>query len=288
MTTQRERAEAFHALHRPGEILVLPNAWDAASARVFALAGFPAVATTSAGLAWSHGYPDGERLPRDMLLRAVERIVGAAGIPVSVDLERGFGRSVAEVRETVGALLETGAVGINLEDGPGDGPGRLAEVQVLVEKVAALRELADGARVPLFINARTDLYLLGGDPGACFEDAVRRLAAYADAGADGLFVPGLADLAEIARLVRAVSRPLNVYAAAGVPPIEELARVGVARVSVGCGPMQATLALVRRIADELRDSGTYTAFVEHALPYGEANSMFGPQASAMPSFRMRR
>ncbi len=273
LEAQRARADAFRALHRPGEPLVLPNAWDAASARVFALAGARAVGTTSAGVAWSLGCPDGERLETGALVAAAARIVvAAAPAPVTVDVERGFGATPAAACETVRALLAAGAVGVNIEDGSGGG---LAPPAVLADKVAALRGLATEMGVPLFVNARTDVYLRGeGDAAARFAETVRRAEAYAEAGADGFFVPGLADLDAIVRLVRAVRLPLNVYAGRGVPAVRALADAGVARVSVGCGPMQATLALARRIARELLEAGTYAAFAEEALPYGEVNAMF--------------
>jgi len=266
---QRSRATAFQALHRPGAVLVLPNAWDGASARIFAREGFAAVGTTSAGVAWALGHPDGQHVDRGTMLEAVGRIVRSVDVPVTVDIEKGYGRTVAEVCDTVRGVIEAGGVGINIEDAVLD-PGRL------VERIHAIREVAARAELPLFVNARTDTYLRGGaPPAACFEDTVARLTAYAQAGADGLFAPGLADLDTIARLARAVSRPLNVYAGAGVPSVPELAAAGVRRLSVGCGPMQATLALTRDIARELREHGTYGAFTERALAYGEVNALFG-------------
>ena len=267
MSSTRERqTELFRELHRGGDILVLPNAWDVASARLFELAGARAIGTTSAGVAWSLGYPDGQRLEHALLVETVGRIIAAVSVPVTVDLEAGYGATPSEVCDTVEAVVGVGAVGINLED-------RMEDPRILVEKIAALRQRGATSRV--FVNARTDAYLRPIATGAArFEDTVRRLDAYAGAGADSLFVPGLADLDEIARLVRAVRRPLNVYAGPGVPPVRELARAGVARVSVGCGPMQATLALTRRIAEELFREGTYTAFTSEALAWTEANQLF--------------
>ena len=270
MTTQRDKALRFSALHRAGAILVLPNAWDAASARVLELAGAAAIATTSAGVAGALGYPDGERVPRDLMMALVERIVAAVDVPVSVDAEAGYGADVGAVRETARAVLAAGAVGVNLEDG-------LHEPDWLVERIAAVRDVAEAAGVPLFINARTDVFLRrAGDPAAQFDDALRRLEAYQRAGADGLFAPGLADPPVIARLVRAVARPLNILAFAGVPPVRELERLGVARVSVGSGVMRATLGLVRRISEELLGAGTYGGMLEGAPSHAEVNAMFRP------------
>jgi 2-methylisocitrate lyase-like PEP mutase family enzyme len=267
MTPQHEKARRFHALHHAGRILVLPNAWDAASARVFELAGAPAIATTSAGVAASLGHPDGEAAPRDLVLAAVARIVAAVDVPVSVDVESGWGASVDDVRETVAAVLAAGAVGVNLED-------RLAEPGVLAERIRVAHEVARHVDVPLFVNARTDVYLRSSaDPVAKLADAVRRLRVYEAAGADGLFAPGLDDAATIREIVAAVARPLNVLAGAGVPPARELERLGVARVSVGSGPMRATLGLVRRIAEELLGEGTYGRFLTDAPSHAEVNAM---------------
>ncbi len=276
---QRDRAQAFRQLHQRGRILVLPNAWDAASARIFELEGFPAIGTTSAGMAWSLGFPDGERLPLALLVQGVRRIVEAVEVPVSVDIERGYGEGPEEVREALRLVIEAGAVGINIEDGVSGGSGKLAEPDVLVRRISAIRRLATEMDVSLFINARTDVYFVPGmDAGSRLEEAARRLALYTGAGADGLFVPGLTRPEEIARLVQGCDRPLNLYAGPGVPAAKELEELGVARVSVGCGPMQASLALTRRIARELLQAGTYTAFTEDSLSYSDANGMFGAAA----------
>jgi 2-methylisocitrate lyase-like PEP mutase family enzyme len=268
MTSQRDMALRFHELHRTGGILVLPNAWDASSARVFELAGARAIATTSAGVAASLGYPDGEQVPSALMIGVVERIVATVDVPVSVDAEAGYGTDVAEVRETVRAVLAAGGVGVNLEDG-------LHDPEWLVERIVATREVAAAANVPLFVNARTDLYMRRTrDPAAQLDEALKRLRAYQAAGADGLFAPGLADPETIRRIVAAVDRPLNILAFAGVPPARELERLGVARVSVGSGPMRATLGLVRRIAEELLGAGTYARFLEGAPSHAEVNAMF--------------
>ena len=266
MTAQREKAARFGALHR-GDILVLPNAWDAASARVFELAGARAIATTSAGVAAALGRPDGERVRRDDMLDALRRIVAAVDVPVSADVESGYGTTVAEVCATVAGVIDAGAVGVNLEDA-------MRDTGVLVERVAAVRELAREKGVPLFVNARTDVWLRrGGDPRTHLDEGIARLRAYAAAGADGVFAPGLADPDTIARVAAAVDRPLNVLAGPGVPPAPELARLGVARVTVGSGAMRATLGLVRRIADELLGDGTYR-FLADAPSHAEVNAMF--------------
>jgi 2-methylisocitrate lyase-like PEP mutase family enzyme len=262
------KADRFHALHHGERILVLTNAWDAASARVLELAGAPAIATTSAGVAASLGYPDGELVDRDLMLGAVARIVRAVDVPVSVDVESGWGATTDAVCATAEAVLAAGAVGLNLED-------RLEDPAILVERIGAVRDVAGRAGVRLFVNARTDVWLSrDGDATARFDDGVARLRRYQAAGADGLFAPGLGDPDVIARLVRAVDRPLNVLAGDGVPPAPELQRLGVARVSVGSGPMRATLGLLRDIATELLGPGTYASFAGRGPSHAEVNAMF--------------
>jgi 2-methylisocitrate lyase-like PEP mutase family enzyme len=265
--TQAEKAERFRALHHRDTPLVLPNAWDAGSARVIELAGAPAILTTSAGVAASLGYADGERIPLDLVMAAVRRIVDTVAVPVSVDFEEGYGATPAAVSETVGALLEAGAIGINLEDA-------MAEPDVLVGKIRALRDLAARVRVPLFVNARTDVYLAGrGDAASRFADAVRRLRAYEEAGADGLFVPGLIEPQAITALLGEVTLPVNLLAWPGCPSVAELGRLGVKRISVGSGPMRAALTFTQRIARDLLTHGTYDGFAD-AMSHGECNRLF--------------
>jgi 2-methylisocitrate lyase-like PEP mutase family enzyme len=275
-TIQQERAEAFHRLHAGAGILVLVNAWDAASARIFEQAGSPAIATTSAGMAWSLGYSDGEQVSVREFVAACDRICRVVTAPVSVDIERGFGQTPAEVSATVRALLELGVVGVNIEDGVTPGTTELVPPDVLTEKISAIRAVAEEAGVRLFINARTDTYFVpADDPVARYEDTVRRAQMYVAAGADGVFVPGLESLDEMTRMTRVLPRPLNIYAGyAGLPPVDELRRAGVRRVSLGCGPFQAALALAGRIATETLNGGTYTAMTTDMLSAREVNSLF--------------
>ncbi len=277
---QRERAARFLALHQGPGILLLCNAWDAASARVVEAAGFPAIATTSAGVANSLGFPDGEAAPFAEVVAAVGRIVAAVRVPVSADIEAGFGQMPEETARSCRAIVEAGAVGVNLEDGT-RGHDRLASVSLQCEKIRAAKEAAADAGRGLVVNARTDVYLDPiGDPETRFEEAVRRCNSYREAGADCLFVPGVADEATIGRLVQAIHGPVNILAGPGSPPITSLARLGVARVSLGSGPMRATLGLLRRIARELLESGTYAAIGSDAIPYAEANELFTRRADA--------
>ena len=271
---QNEKAMAFRRLHGGSRVLILPNAWDAASARIFEEAGFGAVGTTSAGIAWSLGYPDGEEIGRDEMVEATRRIVRAVAVPVTADIEAGFGATSDEVAETVEAVVSAGAVGVNLEDVTGDPAEPLREVSGQIERIRAAREAASSAGVEVVLNARTDVYWLGvGEKRERFGHAVSRANAYREAGADCLFVPGVDDPEVISSLAKEIEGPLNVLAGPGTPPVDELARLGVARLSVGSGPARAALALVRRISTELLGPGTYTAFTEDAIPYAEANAM---------------
>jgi len=249
MTSQSERARRFRALHHERPILVIANAWDAASARVFELAGARAVGTTSAGLAWSLGYPDGEQLDRSTLLGAVRQIVRVVDVPVTVDFVAGYGDTPAAVSESVEALIDAGAVGLNIED-------RMEEPDLLARKIGAIRDLTTRRNVTFFVNARADTFLRPFDDAKRVDDAIRRLLAYEEAGADGLFAPGIRRPDDIAALVAAVHRPLNVMAAPGVPSVPELEKLGVARVSVGAGPSAASMGYTRRMAEEFLGRGT--------------------------------
>ncbi|MBY8866599.1 MULTISPECIES: isocitrate lyase/PEP mutase family protein [Streptomyces] len=266
----RDRARTFHALHVPGRPLVLANAWDAMSARLVEAAGAPAVATTSAGLAWALGVADGNALDREPALAALARITAAVTVPVSADIESGYAQDAAGVAETVRAVLAAGAVGINIEDAAhGRGAAPLRSVAEQCERLAAAREAADAEGVPLFVNARIDTFLRGaGGVDATLE----RAAAYRAAGADGVFVPGTADPDTVKALAAGVTGPLNILAGPGAPPVAELAALGVARVSAGSGIAEAAYAVVARAARELLDAGTYGA-VTDALPYGELNAL---------------
>jgi 2-methylisocitrate lyase-like PEP mutase family enzyme len=256
-------------------VLVVGSAWDAGSAVVFERAGFAAIATSSAGMAFSLGYPDGERVPRDEMLAAIARVVRATPLPVSADVETGYGRTPAEVSATCRGVLEAGAIGVNLEDTTGDAAHPLVEIERQAEKIRAVRAMADAFGVPLVVNARTDVYWLGiGDAATRVAETVRRANAYRAAGADCVFVPGLLDRPTIARLAREIDGPLNVLASKGMPPVAELAALGVRRVSQGSGPARAALAVAQRVARELHDDGTYAAYSEDAVPYAEANRLF--------------
>jgi 2-methylisocitrate lyase-like PEP mutase family enzyme len=272
---QAEKAARFRELHHGPRLLILPNAWDVASARIFEDLGFTAIGTTSAGIAASLGYPDGQRISRSEMLEMVSRIANAVSIPVTADMEAGYGLSPDDLAATARAVIESGAIGMNLEDATGDDDRLLVEPALQARKIEAIRQMASSLGVPLVLNARTDLYhLMGaGDPATRFDRTVERLTSYRRAGADCLFVPGVRDAETIGRLARGVNGPLNVLAGPGMPPVAELQRLGVARLSVGSGPMRATLGLTRRIGRQLLDEGTYTLILEGAIPYAEVNEL---------------
>ncbi|HET6200096.1 MAG TPA: isocitrate lyase/phosphoenolpyruvate mutase family protein, partial [Candidatus Acidoferrales bacterium] len=258
---QAEKAKLFLSLHQGPRILVLPNAWDVASARIFEDAGFPAIATTSSGIANSLGYPDGQVIGRDEMLEVVARIVRSVSVPVTADMEAGYGKSPEDMAATARGVVEAGAVGLNLEDAIGEGSGELFEIAAQQEKIRAMIEAAKKKGIDLVLNARTDIYLEEiGEASTRAERTIERLNAYRDAGAACLFAPGVQDAATIERLVGGVRGPLNILGRAGTPPVRELEKLGVARVSVGGGPMRVTMAVVSRIAKHLRDDGDFAVF----------------------------
>jgi 2-methylisocitrate lyase-like PEP mutase family enzyme len=260
-----EGAARFRALHAGPEVLVLPNAWDALTARAFEDAGFPAVGTTSFGIAHAHGLRDGADAAWDATLATVSRMAAALRVPLSVDMEGGFGGGPADIGRRARALADAGAAGINLEDGRAD--GTLVEAGVLRDRIAAVREAAPG----LFVNARCDVFWVRPDAGGDgLAHALERARAYVDAGADGIFLPGLAAADAIAAAVRALAVPLNVLAAPRTPPVGALRSLGVRRLSTGSGPARAVLALLRRIGEELLTHGTYR-YLADAPSYADAN-----------------
>jgi 2-methylisocitrate lyase-like PEP mutase family enzyme len=272
---QKRKANAFRQMHRGPKALLLPNVWDVASARIIEEAGFGAIATTSAGIAFSLGYPDGQRISREEMLARVGRIARAVKVPVTADVEAGYGNRPEDSARTAREVIEAGAVGINLEDSTGDPQDPLVDLALQLEKIRAVREAALKAGVLLVLNARTDIYLdRVGAPETRYAETVKRVIAYRDAGADCLFIPGVRDSETISELVRDVQAPLNILAGPGSPSVAELERLGVARVSLGSGPMRATLGLLRRMAAELNNSGTYRA-LEGAPAHGELNKMLG-------------
>jgi len=254
MTDQTSKAEQFHALHSAGNPLILFNIWDAGSAKAVAAAGARALATGSWSVANAQGFADGEHLPLAAAIDNLRRIVKVTDLPVTVDLESGYGDTPAKVGETIGMAIEAGAIGCNLEDSfPADGTLRPAADQV--ERIRAARRAADAAHVPFFINARTDIFFQHppeAHDDAMIDAAIARGQAYAQAGASGLFAPGLDKIALIERLVKASSLPLNIMVGKTTPSRDELAHAGVARLSHGPGPY---LLAMKALEDAARGAG---------------------------------
>ncbi|MEA2835535.1 MAG: hypothetical protein QOD89_85 [Bradyrhizobium sp.] len=260
--TQQQYAETFHNLHRKGNPLVLFNAWDVATAAAIAKT-FPAVATSSAAVASALGFADGEQVPFDMVTGLVSRITAAVAVPVSIDLEAGYGDTPDAAAESATKIMKAGAIGINIEDGLSEGTRQLVGLEQHAAKIKAVRDAAQKLGIHLFINARTDPFLRKfGSPNECLNEAARRARAYADAGADGIFVPGLTELALIEQFALLTPLPVNIMVTQGVPKISELARVGVQRVSLGPWPMMAAMRVIEQAAAAVAASKQYGTFLQ--------------------------
>ena len=272
--SQRERAEAFRHLHLADELLVLPNSWDVSSAVIFEKAGFPAIGTTSAGIAYSLGYPDGEQVGFEEVLEAVTRILKRTTVLLTVDMETGYASDIERVVENVRRIIELGAVGINLEDGLTTPVPRLSDQGKQCELLQAVSSLMQRLDIPFVINARTDVYWLGiGESKDRLAAALERANAYAEAGADCVFVPGELKRETIRALAKEISAPLNVIAVPDGPSLDELQALGVARLSLGSGPVRAALELTQTMAAELKN-GSLETMVRNALSYDRANALF--------------
>lgn len=259
----------FVALHDAVHPMLLPNAWDAASARLWEAAGAPAVATSSAAVAWSLGHADGGALPRADLLGSLANIVRVCSVPISVDLEDGYGDAPEEVAELAQAVAAVGAVGINIEDG-------VAAPELLAAKIRAIRTRL--GRTPLFVNARTDVYLRGLAQGdAAVHMCVERLALYREAGADGGFVPGLADVASARAIAGSVSLAVNLMALPGMPAFSELRAAGVRRISMGPALFRAAYGAAEAATRAFLQGNPVPAFdAGSSLDYAVLNRMFSP------------
>lgn len=272
----REQAEQLRSWHAGPDLLVLPNAWDAGSARLFERMGFRAVATTSSGVAAALGYADGERMSRDEMVAAIGRITRVVSCPVTADIEAGYGPTLESKLETIRLVLDAGAVGINIEDSTHTEGHPLADIAAQQELIRAIRALGEGQGIPLVINARTDVYLRGeGDVQTRLAEATQRMNAYREAGADCLFPIGVADAETIGALARAVDAPINILASPRTPTLPELAALGVRRVSFGGGLTRAALGATRHVAEELLATGTYARMTEELLPAEDWRGLFG-------------
>lgn len=255
---QRQLAESFRNLHRAPPILLLPNAWDPMSARIFEAAGFPAVATTSGGLAWALAYADGEKAPWPEVVAATRRMVDAVRVPLTADIEAGYGETPEQVARSVTDIVRAGVCGINLEDGTPQPERPVRTVEDAVARIRAARSAADAEGIPIVINARIDLYLKHvGDEATRFGETVRRAETYMAAGADCIFLFGIADVELIGRLAASIKAPVNVVGRAGMPGLKKLQDAGVARVSIASGASMVVMSLVQQIAKELRQTGEF-------------------------------
>ena len=273
LRSQTDKAEDFRALHHGKQILILPNAWDVPSARVFEDEGFPAVATSSAGLMVSLGYPDGQVISRDEYMSAVGRISRILSVPLSADIVAGFGTTPKEVLATVREVLKAGAIGINIEDFA-HATKKLFPIATQAEKLKAIKKLGETSGIPLVINARTDAFRFApGDEGVRLKEAIRRAIAYRDAGADCVYPMGLFDAASIRVFVQTLDFPVNVMVRKGLPRVDELERLGVARVSFGPSASYAAMGLLKRAAREVLENGTYESLLAGAITFEELNSL---------------
>jgi 2-methylisocitrate lyase-like PEP mutase family enzyme len=264
--TRAQSLQRFRALHQE-DLLILPNAWDVASARVIEYAGAAAIATSSAALAWAHGYPDGEVIPADELLSSLRAIVRAVGIPVSADIEAGYGADAASAAAFASRVAAAGVVGINLEDGT-------LSPDLLAAKIEAIKRATPAAAGDLWINARTDVYLRHiGEGAAAYDETVKRARRYRDAGADSIFIPAVVDEALIANLVRDIALPLNLLAFPGLPQADVLRRLGVRRLSAGGGVARAALNHVHALAKTFLAQGSAAIFAGGEITSPQLNDM---------------
>ena len=283
--TQKEhaaRAASFRDLNLAGRLL-LPNAWDAASARIFEHAGFPAIGTTSAGIANARGLLDGERIGRDAMVVEIASIVRAVDRPVTADIEAGYGHAPVDVAATVNAVLDIGVVGVNLEDNAHRVDAPLYSTAEQVARIQAAREVAEQRRIHLVINARTDPVLLGlgSDVEERIEMTIERGRAYLQAGADLVFVPGLIDPEVVRRVTDAIKGPISLMALPGAPSARVLFDAGASRVSLGNFAMLATLGALRDIAREVLETGTWTSMERTFYGFAEAGALFARRHSAI-------
>jgi 2-methylisocitrate lyase-like PEP mutase family enzyme len=272
---QKENAKLFLKYHQDKEILVLLNSWDIGSSKLIEACGYKAIATTSMGIAASLGYPDCQVIQLSEMIDVITRIVNAVQAPVTVDIEAGYGNNLNEIIDSVKKIIATGIVGINIEDSIDLNPVLTDEME-FCERISAIRALSDSLGFHLVINARTDsFYVSSGSPQAKLSESIKRGNKYREAGADCIFVQPVWDKETISTLVKEINAPINILSnptiGTGVTPsIYELQDLGVARVSLGSGLMKATLALIKKVADELTEKGTYNILLDTLTPFPDA------------------
>lgn len=277
-----EKAEALRALHLAPKILLLPNAWDVGTAKLFEQSGFEAIATTSSGIEFSEGLSCDFSERRDHMLSVIAKIARAVNVPVTADIESGYSESRVGVQETIRRVLDAGAVGVNLEDTiyglevamrSGQPPVQCSLEQA-AERISAARQAADNAGVRLVINSRADGFILKKPLAIALEDSIKRGNAYLKAGADCVFVPHANDRETIAALVAGIEGPINILGGPQTPPVAELQSLGVARVSIGGSLSRAAMHLVKDACEELRSRGTFS-YAERAISYEDTVAILG-------------
>jgi len=274
---QQQKAKGFLELHTSTKLFILPNAWDVSSAKIFELEGFKAIGTTSAGVASTLGYRDGQKMSLAESLEVVMRITDQIDVPVSVDIEAGYAATIEGIVKNVQKVLKVGAVGINLEDSTGKRTNPLVETGFQVEAIAAIREMTKKEGIDLLINARADAFMFFPDDTRFrVSETILRANAYIEAGADCIFIPDVGDLDKesIQLFIKEIDAPINLIAGATTPSISELQELGVSRVSIGPRAMRATFGLLKRISQELLTTGTYELLDDNTYSYGEVNKWF--------------
>jgi len=273
--TLKAKAQRLLELHAGPDILVMANAWDVVSTVTLADMGFPAIATTSAGIAFARGYPDGEIIPRGEMIGEIKRMAGAIDIPLTADLEAGYGKTPEDVAETVTLALAAGAVGANIEDSYPDHKDRQYEPGEATRRIEAARAAAEAAGVHFVINARCDSFRPGRKrTPALIDDAVMRLNAYFGAGADSLYTPWVGDADTITELVRQLDGPLNILAGPNTAPVPELKKLGVKRVTTGGGLYRSCLGYMEKAGRELQEPGTYN-YIDGAIAHAAIDKLLG-------------
>ena len=273
MSTLADKAHELRKLHQPGKPLVLVNVWDALSARIVESLGYPAIATSSASVAWARGYADGEKMPMEEVLEVTQAIVRCVNVPVTADLEAGYGASAADAAKAARGAIASGAVGLNFEDL--NRAGEFFDVKAQAERIAAIVDVGEREGVPLVINARTDGFLaeLGPDDDWRLRESIERGNAYLDAGAECVFVPGVDDEAIIEKLIAGIRGKVSVLAGFGSPSVDRLGELGVCRVSVGSSSAGVAYASFRSLAKDIRDHHRFDELGDR-MNFGETNALF--------------
>ncbi len=269
---QTEKANYFRSLHNR-HLLLLPNAWNGGSAKVFEKSGFKAIGTTSAGIAYSMGYTDGEQIEFTHIVRVVKEIAKVTSLPLTVDVERGYSNKTEDILKNIELIIEAGAVGINIEDG-NPSENRVDTDKEFEEKLRAISELREKLKIPFFINARTDIYLLNiSSPSAMFEETIKRAELIKNCGADSIFIPGALDRDTIIKLRKAIDIPLNLFVHQTFNDTDQLKSIGIDRLSSGSAPVRTTFSTLMETADAF-NKGNCSTMLNHELDYSSANTFF--------------